>query len=551
MSLRSITHSNAGRLLAGIAAFVMLLPMATADSTNPLPELPRERVSLDVRSPGTVIRVGAGDNLQDALDDARPGDIVELEPGAEFDGPFVLRDKAVEAGEDGAEPWITVRTAAASGPLPLPGTRVMPGDGPAMARLVSGRNAVLRTEAGASHYRFIGIEFRRVSSWLPGGAGSGFDSLVSLDAGSDSANDTPHHFIFERCLFIGDPEEGTRRGMILNSRHTAVVDSHFENFMAQGVDAQAIVGWAGPGPFRIENNRLEGSGENVMFGGADPAIDGLVPSDIEIIGNHFTKPLAWRVGSDEFAGTRWTIKNLFELKNARRVLVKGNLFEHNWPESQNGFAVLFTVRNQEGDAPWSVVEDITFTDNVMRRVGSAINILGYDDIHTSRQTRRILIRNNLFDEVGEAWGPGDLFQLIDAADSVTIEDNTARHAGRILIGEYRPSERFRMEDNIVVHNRYGVVGSDRAPGTDALEWYFPDARFVGNMIVGGGGQSYPTDNEFPAAFPEDRLLPGAAPSEAVAESRYAAGANLRTLCLALSEVERQSVCAPVLGSGSP
>ena len=61
------------------------------------------------------------------------------------------------------------------------------------------------------------------------------------------------------------------------------------------------------------------------------------------------------------------------------------------PTSQNGFAILFTVRNQDGGAPWSVVEDIVFANNVVRRVGSGINILGHDDNNTSRQTSRISV----------------------------------------------------------------------------------------------------------------------------------------------------------------
>lgn len=36
-------------------------------------------------------------------------------------------------------------------------------------------------------------------------------------------------------------------------------------------------------------------------------------------GNHFFKPLAWK-------NETWTVKNLFEIKNAQRVLFAGNDF---------------------------------------------------------------------------------------------------------------------------------------------------------------------------------------------------------------------------------
>src|SRR5690606_23967334 len=105
----------------------------------------------------------------------------------------------------------------------------------------------------------------------------------------------------------------------------------------------------------------------------------------------------WRETDDSYAGTPWSVKNIFELKNARRVLVEGNLMEQNWPHSQNGFAILFTVRNEGGSMPWAVVEDVTFSNNVVRRVANGINVLGRDDnSQPSQPTSRIDIRNNLF-----------------------------------------------------------------------------------------------------------------------------------------------------------
>src|SRR5690606_23447694 len=98
------------------------------------------------------------------------------------------------------------------------------------------------------------------------------------------------------------------------------------DFMEVGNDSQAIAGWNGPGPFKIVNNYLEGAGENIMFGGATPRIEGLVPADIVIRGNHFHKPLRWRIGDPSYEGIPWSVKNLFELKNARRVVIDGNIF---------------------------------------------------------------------------------------------------------------------------------------------------------------------------------------------------------------------------------
>src|SRR2546426_839319 len=125
-------------------------------------------------------------------------------------------------------------------------------------------------------------------------------------------------------------DSGFAIGIAMNSASTAVIDSYISDFK-DTKDSLAIASWNGPGPFKIVNNYLEAAGENVMFGGLDPAIPNLVPADIEIRGNHFFKPTAWR-------GVWAAVKNLFELKNARRVLIEGNIFENKWLAAPAGWA---------------------------------------------------------------------------------------------------------------------------------------------------------------------------------------------------------------------
>jgi len=217
--------------------------------------------------------------------------------------------------------------------------------------------------------------------------------------------------------------------------------------------------------------------------------------------NHMTKPLAWRLGGHEYQGVAWTVKNLFELKNARRVRVDANVFEFNWLHAQNGFAILFTVRNQDGAAPWSAVEDVTFEDNLVQHVGSGVNLLGTDDVHRSQTTRRIAIRNNLFIDVGGLWGPGRLFQLLDGTSDVRIDHNTALQTDTALFGGDRtPHERFVFENNVLPLNQYGVIGSGTGSGLPTLERYFPRAVVRRNVFVGGSPAAYPPDNFFPVSL---------------------------------------------------
>ncbi len=474
-------------LLVTLAVPSLAPQPGAASNTDPrAPERPRSTMTVErVPDATRTIRVRRGDQLQPVLDAARPGDAILLEPGAEFRGPFRLR--AFEG-----QGWVVLRPDLPDRELPPPGERIVPSRFTRLPKLTSASGAVIEADPRAHHFRFIGIEIAPTP-------GVSLRSLVDLGSNAEDLSAVPHDIIIDRCYIHGDPERGSRRGIALNSRRTAIVDSYFTDFKEAGADTQAIAGWNGPGPFTIVNNQLEAAGENVMFGGADPAINGLVPADITIARNVFTKPLRWRVDHPDFEGTAWAVKNLFELKNARRVLVEGNLFEHNWPHAQNGFAILFTVRNQDGRSPWSVVEDVTFAGNVIRHVGAGINILGHDDNHPSGQTARILIRDNVFADVGGEWGHGRLFQLLDGTRDVVIDHNTAFQSGSLLFGgDGRPHTNFIFSNNIVHASTSGITGSDAGEGVPALQKYFPGAQVRRNLLIGGNRHHFPADNFFPA-----------------------------------------------------
>src|SRR6185437_16810659 len=99
-------------------------------------------VAATVQTPGQIITVPAGGDLQDAIDRAQPGDTITLEAGATYSGNFVLRAK------DG-NTFITIRTADNEG-LPGPDTRVDPSNASSLAKLKSPNSqAVMRTDPNA------------------------------------------------------------------------------------------------------------------------------------------------------------------------------------------------------------------------------------------------------------------------------------------------------------------------------------------------------------------------------------------------------------------
>jgi hypothetical protein len=473
-------------------AVLALLPAATQAAAAALPAPPATYLNTGPVAPsGRTITVNAGGDFQGALNAAQPGDVIALQPGAAFTGPFTLPNKS-GAG------WITIRSATADSNLPAPGTRVTPAHAGVMPKLQGPNSqAAITTAAGAHHYRFVGVEIRPVPGTYTFG-------LVLLGTGGErDVNALPSNIVFDRCYIHGDPTLGGKRGVAVNSRSTAIIDSHLSDWKGQGQDTQAIAGWNGPGPFKIVNNYIEGAGENVMFGGSDPAITNLVPSDIEFRRNLVAKPLSWNHNDPgAYAGSRWSIKNLFELKNAARVLVDGNIFQNNWVDAQSGFAVQLTVRNQDGGAPWSTLRDITFTNNVIRNSAAGINVLGRDDLFASDQTQRVLIKNNVFENIG---GPrlgtnGRLLQLISSATDVIFDHNTAMGTGNVITAAGGDTLNFVFRNNIVPHNDYGVIGDGTGVGNSTLTAYFPGSQFVRNVLAGGNAAAYPADNFFPASL---------------------------------------------------
>jgi hypothetical protein len=440
--------------------------LAQSPAQPVLPAPPRVFLDTSYTAPsGRTISVGAGGDLQAALKAAQPGDVITLEPGAVFTGNFSLPKKAGAA-------WIVVRSAAPDGKLPAPGTRVTPASASAMPKIVSPNSGpAVYTDPGAHHYRFIGVEFS---------AAAGVKTIYSVVAfGGDQSSeaDTPHNLILDRSYVHGHPQLDSRRGVLLNSASSAVIDSHISEIHAVGADSQAVLGYNGPGPFKIVNNFLEGAAENIMFGGSDPKVPGLVPSDIEVRGNHLFKPMSWRPGDPSFAGVQWTVKNLLELKNAQRVLIEGNLLENVWSTS-----VVLTPRNQNRSAPWSVVQDVLFRNNIARNVLSGFVVQSSDDEASSQPTKRIAIVNNLWFVTraffGMTTGPGP------ALDDLLVDHNTAIPGGYsayYVDAPFVPAMvRFRLTNNLIGFGAYGATFPRAGEG---LAKFLPGAIIARNALV--------------------------------------------------------------------
>jgi hypothetical protein len=543
-------------------------------------------------------------DLQAAIDAAVPGDTILLRAGQTFVGNFTLRNKGTTSTQ-----YITIRSDAPDSDLPPAGVRLIPeGRSGAntpknrLARLLGkggtyGSTPVLKTAAGAHHYRLMFLD-------IDGAANLGYETLVMFGSGTTSVlSELPSNIIVDRVWLHGHPVLGMKRGIYLNARSSDVLNSYFEDFFSFS-DSQAILGTNGPGPFKILNNHLEAAGENIMFGGEDPKITNLVPSNILIRGNYMVKDeakwrkpilgtpgkpsasassttgaltagthyfkvtamiyagggygysasspevavtasagksvtLSWvkvpnatkyrihrgtspngqtryletsgtqtsfvytgsseKSGSARTSGTKWTAKNLLELKNARDVTIDGNVLEYSWLGFQDGYAVLFTPRNSGGRAPWSVVRDVMFTNNTVRHSGAAFQVLGRDYNSPSQRTENITIRNNVFEDINKAWGNTGRFMMItESPANLRIEHNTIDHGYTVLEISGPGVPGLVFTNNLARHNSYGIKGSGTATGLASLTKYFPGAVVKGNVLAGGSSSAYPAGNYFPS-----------------------------------------------------
>ena len=400
------------------------------------------------QSPGVVTPVPAGGRVQAALNAAKCGDTIELHAGASFSGTFSLPAKACDA-----QHWITIRTSAPDTSLPpeatrvtpcyagvksLPGRPAYPCSAPSnvLARVVETnlRSGPFVFASGANHYRFIGLEITRSAT-------AGYvDMLVS-------ANGPVDHIIIDRSWVHGDAHDDTNGGVGFdNMTYAAVIDSYFTDFHCESLtgrctDSKAIGGGTSSnpgGPYKVRDNFLEAAGENMLQGGASAKF---VPADFEIRGNHFFKPFTWMKGQPGFVGGPhghpFVIKNLFELKNGKRVLVEGNILEDSWGGfTQAGFAILLTPKKQSGphganSCLLCQVTNVTIRYNATHHTGAGISIANVlsDNGGQATDGGRYSIHDVTLDDISASKynGAGGTFQIMSNWSHNQLHDVTINH----------------------------------------------------------------------------------------------------------------------------
>lgn len=441
--------------------------------------------------------------------------IIQLTAGATYTtataGGFKIPNKT-------GSQWLIIRSSAYAS-LPAYGTRATSSDATNMAKIRgTGTEPALWSEFASHNVRFIGIEVTTdytvrtstVNSLVYHGRNPVLDSYPTL------LSDVPSYVVWDRCYLHGTSTGNIRRGIQLDAKYAAVIDSYISDIHEVGADNQGILCFNSPGPILLENNYIEASCENVMFGGADPTITDLVPSDITVTHNYFFKPLTWRTDHGTYAGINWSVKNHFELKNARRVLIEGNVFKNHWPIGQ-GHPIVFTPRNQGGTAEWSVVDDVTFRLNKIYNCASCFNITPTDDGGggDSAITNRMLIENNLCITDGTTWNLGtgrNHLGLESNAEAKVMGYFTVKHntfvelstLGAMALGNAVDdfATNSRIIDNILMNGINGFKGDGYNGGTASLDVIFSANRTWNNVVVYQSPDSNPAIFTYPATTHE-------------------------------------------------
>lgn len=524
-----------------------------SDADSSLPQHCVNTAMGNTPSPGRKTVVAVGASINQYLAQAHCGDVLLLTPGAYK--PFTLPAKNCNAEE-----WIRIQSSAGNA-LPGAGIRISPCFG-GVAELpgrpgyscpnashsmatISSFQVGITAAAGANYYRIgPGIELAR-----PDSSGASY-GLVNL-AGGD-------HIIFDRVWAHGtELAAETGNGFNLTgATNVAVINSYFDDFKCIAgkggscTDAHAFGGGddaAGlaEGTWKIYNNFIEASGENILFGGDTKGTT--TPPDIEIRLNHFYKVPAWNprdpgfvVAYPGFLG--YIVKNLFELKNAQRVLLEGNRMEYSWGGySQDGFAMVLTPRGA-----WGHVDDVTIRYNYISHVGTGFQIVatrnctpnpsnptqcqnGSGPVEDSGGAARLSLHDNLVDDVNATYylGGGSMAQVSSGLqENAPLNHLVFNHntfvtdgiEGNILtIGTFPTNPQpqmgpFTFLNNIVRAGQNNGIWSVGQPSICAVDMNpiptltncFTESEATSNLVVGWGwtrpAPDWPAGNQTPEDY---------------------------------------------------
>lgn len=386
--------------------------------------------------PSEVIHVGLGDNLASIIEQAPEGSIISIVPAYQTDADLIL-EKPVSIKSDN----------------PIPNRASPVNQYPTI-------NGILTNNAPAN---ITNIKLK-----------GKVKERTLIDSGDN--------LVLDGCLIQGSPS-GQHRGILANASNLTFIKCYVAGII-DSIDTQAVAAWDGCKNLLLDDCYLEASGENVLFGGADAISEAMLPQDIVINNCDLVKLLAWKNTPSV------TVKNLFEIKAGRRIRVSNTRMKNSWTSGQDGYGILLTVRNQDGSAPFSDIQDIIIENCELDNLGAGIQILGQDYSNPSGMLKNVTVKKTKFTNINGANGSGR--QVFISRGSQNLLIDTCEFYGTKLNSAFNFDDPTQLNKNFNVTNSlfqegdYGIFGTG-APnlGEPALAMYAPHYHWSGITIKKG------------------------------------------------------------------
>lgn len=372
---------NIPSALSSLDAIIASAQQAKADLTAVVP---------------TILVVRAGESLQAALDTHLP---VEVEAGAIFEGHYTapsgtrLAFRAGSGAHGKTGPALTL----------LPGTK-------------------------DSHV--IGGEL--TSDY------AGEVVLIGNNVDQRTLADQPTNIGFTGTRV---PMHRGRRAFGIHAYQVTLQDCEvLDCWSAAGEDSQAVYVGNAQGAVTLNGGRYQAGSEVFLAGGDAVRTPGLVPDGIVLDGVELSRPLSWQTD-----GVKRKVKNLFEVKSGRHVILRNSRLSGCWADGQTGEAIVLTpALDGAKTTPVSmsgIVEDVLIENNDVRHVGATFNILGRNySAYTPTPLTGLLARKNVFLASKALYGgTGQFAKIGGEPGTLTFEDNIIVTDGSSLIYFYRGS----------------------------------------------------------------------------------------------------------------
>lgn len=303
----------------------------------------------------------------------------------------------------------------------------------------------------------------------------------------------------DRVRGLGDALTGVKRGVAYTGSNGVLTNCYIADVFQPAQDTQAVYSDnMGAGTLTIDNCYLQAAGEVVMFGGADPATPDRQPHDVTLTNSTLDKRAEWTSTNLQQVKCSLELKNIRGFRSTGCVFLRGGGIS----QGQGGYAFDLTVRNQNGQAPESCVQDVVIEDFLVDAPGSGVaSISGYDSNFPSGKLHNLVIRRGTVTNVDHNALPGTtgrLFTFDHAPELVTIQDVMVKGVNikSIMYFQGLLPPTGLVVSNVTVDNggvvipyRYKLDGNTHAVGVSwptniraALLAYMPDALLDANVF---------------------------------------------------------------------